>query len=198
VKHRGAYGKKLRNVENIRARHEWLVAALEDPKQVPATLVPYLSSQRRFTQMKVDGTAIRPISLNTLKSIADETLSSEAADGKGFSHLDRLREALQKRLGQRPPDRSIDSQRNRLEALLADNRKALRLTEVSNLQRSQSYVDLYSKMVNLLQSGSLDDVTRLRIHNVLQDHRDLHGSLFSPGSPDNSDAPLRVISGGKA
>lgn len=197
MNHRGAYQKKQQNIGNIRARYEWLVLALKDLGQVPTTLTQYLSSQRRFADMNVEGTPIRPIALNTLRSIADAVLSGEAPDGKGFCQLDVLRQALHKKTAQAIPVRSVESQQARRNALLEETRKALRLTELGNFQRSQSYVDLFSRMVSFLQSASLEDTTRLRLHNVLQDHRDLHASLLSPRVKDATNADLRVIPGGK-
>jgi hypothetical protein len=195
---RGAYRKKQQNIENILARHQWLVASLNDPTHVVEALARSLSNQRSFAALSRPGTPIQAIALNTLKSIANEVLARHAADGKGFLYLDALRQGLNKKTIKQPPVRSIAAQRRRREHSLDDMLKALRLTEILNLQRCQAYVDLFSKVAALSKTVSIDDTMRARLHNLLQDHRDLYAPLLSPTFVETVQIPLRVVPGGKA
>jgi hypothetical protein len=191
---RGAYFKKSRNIENVEARLEWCLAHLRDPKELSEGYIAALKNQRSFAALRVPGSRVQPIALNTLKAIADEILTRRAPDGKGFSYLDGLRQALKERTTQRTDGGS----RRRHHAQSFDElRKRLRLTEVLNLQRTQAYVDLFSKLVALTQAAHLDDGVRLRLHNLLQDHKDLYGPLLSPNSAGPTTPSLRIISGGK-
>ena len=195
---RGAYRKKQQNIENVVARHAWLVANLNDLTRLAEAHMPSLSNQRSFAALSLSGTAIQAIALNTLKVIANEVLARHTADGKGFLYLDGLRQALRKKTIERPRRRTVTDQQHRHEQGSEDMRKAIRLTEVMNLQRTQAYVDLFSKLVALSKTVSVDDATRGRLHNLLQDHRDLYASLLSPMAADSAQAVLRVVPGGKA
>ena len=191
---RGAYAKKSRNIENVEARHQWCLASLRDPNELSKSCIASLANQRSFAALRVPGTRVQPIALNTLKAIADEILTRHAPDGKGFSYLDGLRQALKQRTTERI-DRG--NRRSHQDQSLDELRKRLRLTEVLNLQRTQAYVDLFAKLVALTQTAYLDDGVRLRLHNLLQDHKDLYGPLLSPNSAEPSTPLLRIISGGK-
>jgi hypothetical protein len=193
---RGAYSKKSRNIENVQARHEWCLARLYDPNELSEGLIAALTNQRSFAALQVSGSGVHPMALNTLKAIADEILSRHAPDGKGFLYLDGLRQALKEKTTRRA---GAGSRRTRPDQSLDELRKRLRFTEVSNLERAQAYVDLFSKVLARSKAASLDDAMRLRLHNLLEDHRDLYAPLLSPTlTRDRSVAPLRAIPGGKA
>ncbi len=194
---RGAYSKKDRNITNVEARHQWCLAALKAPSQVPEDCIRALASQRSFAAMRLLRTNVRPIALNTLKAIADEILAQHATEGKGFLYLDALRVALKQKTAELPKVRGAESRRRHHDQSFNEMRKQLRLTEILNLQCTRAYVDLFSKLVALTKAASVDEVTRLRLHNLLQDHKDLHAPLLSPSLTETSRKPLHVISGGK-
>jgi hypothetical protein len=192
---RGAYSKKSRNIENVEARYQWCLAHLRDPKGLSEGCLAALTSQRSFAALGMPGSHVRPIALNTLKTIADEILARHAPDGQGFSYLDGLRQALKARTTERT---NGESRRRHHDQSFEELRSRLRLTEVSNLERAQAYVDLFSKVLALSKAAYLDDAMRLRLHNLLEDHRDLYAPLLSPTLTEGARAPLRAISGGKA
>jgi len=194
---RGAYSKKDRNIINVEARHQWCLAALKAPSQVPEDCIRALASQRSFAAMRLPRTSVQPIALNTLKAIADEILARRAPEGKGFLYLDALRVALKNKTAERPEVRAAESRRRRHDQSFDEMRKQLRLTEKLNLQRTHAYVDLFSKLVALTKAASVDEVMRLRLHNLLQDHKHLYTPLLSPSVEASSQRPLHVISGGK-
>ena len=191
---RGAYAKKSRNIENVEARYQWCLARLHDPRELSEACIASLANQRSFAALRVPGSRVQPIALNTLKAIADEILALHAPDGKGFLYLDGLRQALKQRMTELI---NSASRRSHQDHSFDELRKRLRLTEVLNLQRTQAYVDLFSKLVALTQAAYLDDGARLRLHNLLQDHKDLYGPLLSPNSAGPATPSLRIISGGK-
>jgi hypothetical protein len=195
---RGAYAKKDRNIRNVEARHQLLLTGINAPNPLTEALIASLSDQRRFAALSLPGTAIQAIALNTLKSIANEILARHASESSGFLYLEGLRRRLKEKAGERPSVRTVESQRRRRDQALKGRDQALQLAQVSNLQRSHAYVDLFSKVVALMKAATLDDTTRLRLHNLLQDHKDLYASLLSPPPISISDRTLRVIPGGKA
>jgi hypothetical protein len=194
---RGAYRKKQLNIDNVHARHQLLAESLKNPAQASAVLISTLTSQRSFADLSLRGTPIQAIALNTLKSIADEILEHQAPEGKGFRYLDTLRLALKMQAIQPPAVRSVEAQRRRRKHAFDELREALRLTEVVNLNRSHAYADLLSKLVGLLKATSLDDVTRLRLQNLVDSHKDQYGTLLSRAG-ETPQKPLRVIPGGIA
>jgi hypothetical protein len=197
MSHRGAYQKKQRNIENVRARYQWLVTNIEDPSKLAKSHLPYLFNQQQFARLKVTGTPILPIALNTLKSIADEVWAGQALDGKGFLYLNSLRQRLKTKAVRKSPTRQAVHPRSRRDLSLQTMREKLRLTEVSSLERTQAYVDLYSKVLMLSQSVALDDGIRRRLNHLLEDHRDLHSAWLSPHVSGDPEPRLRVIAGGK-
>jgi hypothetical protein len=195
---RGAYAKKERNIRNVEARHQLLLTGINAPDRVTDALIESLSDQRSFARLSLRGTPVEAIALNTLKSIANEILTSYASEGTEFLYWEGLRQRLRGKTGSRPSVRTLESQRRRRDRGIEDRDHALRLAEVSNLRRSHAYVDLFSKVVALMNAAALDDATRLRLHNLLQDHKDLYAALLSPPPTPTSDRLLRVIPGGKA
>lgn len=194
---RGAYAKKRRNIRNVEARYQWCLQCLGDPSELSAACIASLANQRSFAALRVPGSSVQPIALNTLKAIADESLARHAPDGKGFLYLDGLRQALKQRMTGMTETIDRGSRRSHQDRSFAEVRKRLQLTEVMNLQRTQAYVDLFSKLVALTQAAYLDDGVRLRLHNLLQDHKDLYGHLLLPSSAALAAPSLRIISGGK-
>ncbi len=194
---RGAYVKKDRNIRNVEARHQWLLAGLNAPDQLNDAHIANLAHQRSFAALRVPGTPIRAMALNTLKSIANETLARHAPESTGFDYLESLRLRLKNTTGERPSARTVDAQQQRRDRSFDELTRALRLTELANLQRSHAYVDLFSKVMTLMKAAVLDDATRLRLHNLLQDHKDLYAPLFSPIPAPTTDNALRMIPGGK-
>lgn len=198
MNHRGAYQKKQRNIENVQSRHQWLLTHFEDPSKLAKAHLSHLSNQQKFANLEVTDTPIVPIALNTLKSIANEVLERQALDGRGFSYLNSLRQKLKRKALGCPPTPGREQPQSRRDQSLQRMRETLRLTEVSSLERTQAYVDLFTQVLMLSQSAALDDATRRRLNHVLQDHRDLHASLLSPVFTGDLERPLRVIPGGKA
>lgn len=194
---RGAYVKKDQNIANVVARRRWLLAGLDAPDQLTEVCIASLAHQRSFAALRVTGTPIQPMALNTLKSIANEVLAGDASEGEGFAQLESLRLRLKNATVERPAARTVEARHRRRDRSFDELTRALRLTELSNLQRSHAYVDLFSKVVALMKGAVLDDATRLRLHNLLQDHRQLYAPLLAPVPIPTADNALRVIPGSK-
>ncbi len=195
---RGAYAKKERNIRNVEARHRLLLSGINASDPLTEALIASLSDQRSFASLSLPGTPIQAIALNTLKSIANEILARHASEGDGFLYLEGLRRGLKEKSGERSSVRTVESQQRRRDQSLEDRDQALRLAEQSNLLRSHAYVDLFSKIVALMKTTPLDNATRLRLHNLLQDHKDLYAPLLLPPTAPSAGQALRVIPGGKA
>jgi hypothetical protein len=108
-----------------------------------------------------------------------------------------MRVALKEKTAERPEARGVESRWQRHDQAFEQMRQRLRLTEALNLQRTHAYVDLFAKLVALTRAASVDEVMRLRLHNLLQDHKELYAPLLLPSLADASQKPLKVIPGGK-
>lgn len=178
---RGAYQRKARNIENVQARHALLVAGLKSPELVSQSVTKMVTGQRVFCTLSLPGSKIEPLSLNTLKSLADEVYSQVAdADGQGFQYLDNLRIRLNRLLTNTPRGRSADvkaARQVKRQEILADH---LHAVELQNIRRSKAYLDLFGKINTFIKAGAIEDATRLRLYKLLETHHMLYGDLFGP------------------
>jgi hypothetical protein len=55
-----------------------------------------------------------------------------------------------------------------------------REAELSNAARVRAYVDLFSKVGAMVRDPAMDELTRLRLRNLLQEHHQLYGGLMQP------------------
>ncbi|CAJ0691919.1 hypothetical protein [Ralstonia wenshanensis] len=185
----GAYKKKEKNVLSVQARHDLLIAALNDPSSVKAPVVAALSGQRKFAKFSVESAGISPISLNTLKSLANELYPLGDEQGNlGFAYLDsmrlRLNEVLQKKEMEKSSKRGRKPANEERTQLLS----RLAATERQCILRSKAYLDLYSKINTLVRDGTLEEVARLKLFNLLDVHSIAFANLFSPDISDGQDA----------
>jgi hypothetical protein len=71
-----------------------------------------------------------------------------------------------------------------------------REAELSNASRIRAYVDLFNKVGAMVRDPAMDELTRLRLRNLLQEHHQLYGGLMQP--TDDKATGLKVITGGRA
>lgn len=178
---RGAYQKRSQNRENVEARHILLLDGLKVPGHLSTTVIQSLTRQRAFAALNINGKKISPISLNTLKSIADEIFTHhEGPNGPGFAYLNALRLQLKTLVDQQPNARSSASKARRETESISNLQDKLHEVERQNILRSKAYFDLYGRLNVLTNNGSLEDATKLRLRNLLNDHWTLYGALFDP------------------
>ncbi|SOF00371.1 hypothetical protein SAMN05446635_8427 [Burkholderia sp. OK233] len=183
---KGAYQKKQTNLANVKARHLLLLECLENPSKVTPLIAQSLQGQRAFAALTLEGTEIKGISLNTLKSLSDEALSKEAGEQEsGFKFLDAQRAKLHSLIAETSPKKTQPAGETLSQAVkILESR--LRGVESQNILRLKAYFDLYGKLDNLVRSGSSDEAIASSIRNILTDHQKIFGALNCP-SPDLSD-----------
>lgn len=191
---RGAYKKKQLNIENVLARFELLTDSLATPNNVEKSLYSALVSQRSFAAFSIKGTAIKEISLNTLKSISDEVLGSvETKDG--FLLLDQLRTEL-KRVGTaKKASRTIPAKVSRLNEELMFLKNRLQQVDLLNLQRSKAYSDLFQKVLSVSAGKYSEEATRKILSHLIQQHRSTYSTLFNPGGAEDSSKVVYLVAG---
>jgi hypothetical protein len=91
---RGAYLKKKKNIENVMARRDFLLAINKDPNKISKLDRNSISGQRIFCAFEDKNNRIAAISLNTLKSIANQIFENEKTQFEtGFEYLESLRKS---------------------------------------------------------------------------------------------------------
>jgi hypothetical protein len=185
---RGAYLKKALNIDSVRARHSLLIDAIKSPQYPIETLSKCVENQRAFAALSKKEIDISPISLNTLKKIANELFSDQRAEHEsGFAYLDSLRIELRSRIERTRLNRSNDVAvrrgTDRNEALLSK----LHGTERQLINRTKAYLDIFSKINKLLTEPILDEKSRLRLANLLDAHQAIYWKLFAPDSEHGQD-----------
>jgi hypothetical protein len=188
--HRGAYLKKEANKKNVQARLNWLLSGIANPKIVTIAEQKSLHSQRRFSELAVGGTNIQPISLNTLKNIANELLAEKSSCASGFDYIDNLRSELKSLVSKRTKAAKI----SRSEAKASRFNSHLYQVELLNLQRSKAYFDLFQRVVSICNDVSLTDAIRFRLSSLVEDHRALYFDLTAPQEIVGQ-SRLRVVAG---
>ena len=178
---RGAYQKKAQNIVNVRARHDLLIAGIKTPHGVDKSVHASLAGQRVFATLNLPKLKITPISLNTLKSLADELFTDPDGNGyTGFAQLDALRVRLGQSLSKAAAARTIKAKGERV----ADKTEQLvtRLTaaEAQNVKRQRAYLSLYSAVNGLIKNGGLQTDAQERLYRVLENHHAAFASLFEP------------------
>jgi hypothetical protein len=196
---KGAYRKKNLNIENVKARHEWLLAAIDKPEKITQRMLESISNQRRFAAMTIPGTSVTPLSLNTIKHIADFLFSDNAEHVNGFVFFDSLRLNLNKisrcKSGQGLKGIAALSKAYAIQEMS----ERLRSVELQNILRSKAYFDLFGKINNLIEVPDIDETTRVRLFKILQSHTANFGELLSSSAPAlNTDgAILTLVDGGR-
>jgi len=195
--YRGAYLKKEANIKNIEARLDWLLSGIANPKMLTIVEQKALSSQRQFAKFAIQKSVIQSISLNTLKSIANEILDGKADGSSGFDYMDSLRSKLRLLVTQSPSGRrSNEAKHARSEETIAQLKTQLYQVELLNLQRSKAYFDLFQRAVSIGNDPSLPESLRFRLTSVVEDHRDLYLGLIGPQEIVGN-SKLRIVAGKK-
>lgn len=178
---RGAYLKKAKNIENVQARHDFLIAGIELPDKVGKAVPASLVSQRAFAALNLPALKITPIALNTLKSLANQLFTDPDENGEtGFVYLDALRSRLGMALSKLEAARTIAAKEANAESKEAQLSSRLAATEAQSIKRQKAYLNLYSAVNGLIKSGSLQADAQERLYRVLENHHAAFADLFEP------------------
>jgi len=188
VDNRGAHKKKENNIKSIRARVSFLEEALLNKNEINKKIISSLNSQSDFSALSYKD--ITPMSLNTLKTISDEIIKPKGSKENGFRYLDSLRKKLKENILKSEIDISnkktikIDSE------IYRDLNNRLTNLEISNIERSKAYKDLISKVTILIKDDKVGDICRVKLHNLVNDHKALYTNILSPKRNESS---LKVV-----
>lgn len=167
----GAYKKKNSNVENVKARQTMLENAIRDPGKVNQYVAASLLGQRSFAALEIAGTDVRKMALNTMKSIADECITTVTDNGlTGFSYLNAKRIELHKILQSSNEKRARDPH--------VDTKTRLEEVELHNLYQSKAYLDLYSHLSGLATENAPAETIRVKLNIILKKHERLFRGFF--------------------
>lgn len=188
---RGAYQKKAQNIQNVRARHEFLLAGIQAPGTVDKAARDALTGQRAFAALDLPRLKITPIALNTIKSLSDEIFTDQDNQGrKGFEYLNalrvRLHEAMAGVLAARTRVAKGERTENRIEQL-AERLTAL---EAQSIKRQRAYLSLYAALNGLIKDKHLPVEAQHRLYRLLENHHAAFAELFESNAPDLGVAQL--------
>ncbi|MBA6297813.1 hypothetical protein [Colwellia sp. MB02u-9] len=189
----GAYKKKKANIDNLLEREKLLLRGLENPKNITRSLSDSLIGQKKFANLKDEKNNITPLSLNTIKSISEEIFSKGEDGVDGFEYIDGLRKKLCKLTDNKKSDRSNKNNLANKKRANDELMNKLHQVELLNIQRSKAYLDLFQRLRMLSKERNIDDMTLLKLNNILEDHTILYCHLLSPGPTDGTGTILRII-----
>lgn len=176
---RGAYKKKAQNIVNVRARHDFLIETVKTPARIDKGTRAALVGQRAFAALNLPNLNIKPIALNTLKSLSNELFTAPDGDGRtGFAYIDALRIKSVKLLSETAVTRTVSAKAAREEQSSNQLDARLAATEAQSIKRQKAYLSLYAALNGLIKNGNLQAEAQERLYSVLENHHAAFASLF--------------------
>jgi len=190
MNNKGAYKKKARNLNNVIARRDLLVSCIECPDDVSPILAKCLKSQRAFASLHL-GETIYPLSKNTIETLANELFSANGENG--YKYFDSLRLNLLKIQQKKNGKKSLSAKNTALNESVHEMATTIKLLQMDNIQNNKAYLDLFSSINELVKEATLAETTKLRLINMLNDHRVKFKDLFAPHQAKNSNRKGQVL-----
>jgi len=183
VNGRGAYQKRAQNLLNVHARHQFLIEGITVPSRVNNLVHKSLTGQRAFAALDVPSLKISPISLNTLKSVADEIFTNPDENNRtGFAYLDALRIRLGEAVATVAATRTKEAKAERIESKNNFHMARLTSVEIQSIRRQKAYFSLYAAINGLIRHGGLPADVQARLYKILENHHAAFSSLFAPNA----------------
>lgn len=178
---RGAYQKKAQNILDVRARHDLLLNGIRAPTSVDKAVHAALIGQRAFAALDLPRLKIKPIALNTIKSLSDELFTEpDAAGRKGFEYLNALRVRLNESLAGVAVTRTKVAKAQRIENKIEQVIKERTAAEAQSVKRQRAYLSLYAALNGLIKHGNLPVEAQQRLYRLLENHHAAFADLFEP------------------
>lgn len=182
---RGAYQKKAQNIQNVRARHELLLAGIKAPASFDKAARDALTGQRAFSALDLPRLKITPIALNTIKSLSNEIFTDPDDQGrKGFEYLNALRVRLHEAMAEVVAARTVVAKAERTENRFEQLEARLTALEAQNIKRQRAYLSLYSAINGLIKDKNLPVEAQHRLYRLLENHHAAFAELFEPDAPN--------------
>ena len=183
------------SVTNAYARYKYLVNGIKDNSLVANKDIDSLSSQRAFAGMSISG-MFGPLSLNTLKSAANQCLDDKASGMTGFEYLNNLRADLYATLKWKSNSKDKNKTK-RSEEFLKKIKNERDKAECHNLVLTKAYSELLASFQALSHDENIDQRTRQRFNNVVERHLEIYGAIIEPDLSVGQER-LSVIKGGRS
>lgn len=191
---RGAYLKKLSNIESLEARLDLLIQSIKSPAKVTPIVAKSVVKQRDFASLKIEGSKIRSMSLNTMKQLANEIYACHKNDkGMGFDYFDSFRTELKLLLEKETGARTLSAKASRLSKSIDEMRLRLAGLELQNILYCKAYLDIFEEVNKLTKEITLDEYTRIRLINLNKEHRIKYEAILNPNKNDKSKELINVI-----
>jgi len=179
---------------SIFARHEALKSALSSVKTAPKELIAACDSAGALASLDMPALGITRLgSRNTLFKYSDILFAElKTPDGEsGWKYIDWLRKEVKALAEKKKTSRRKETREERI----ADRREKAE-QELSALQRTsmiqtRAYLWLLKEISGLSKSPSIDPMTKQRLENLINNHHELFGELFSPEFLPNNVISLR-------
>lgn len=182
---RGAYQKKAQNIQNVRARREFLLAGIQAPATVDKASRDALTGQRAFAALELPRRQITPIALNTIKSLSDEIFTEPDDQGrKGFEYLNALRIRLHEAMAGVVAARTVVAKVVRTENRIEQLASRLTALEAQSIRRQRAYLSLYAALNGLIKDKHLPVEAQHRLYRLLENHHGAFAELFEPNALD--------------
>ncbi len=190
---RGAYKRKAENLAKVRARHDLLIEGIRSPAQVAMVVRSSLIGQRAFVALDLPKLKIKPIALNTLKSLSNEIFTQPDEENRtGFSYLDALRVRLIQELSKATLARTVAAKEDRATTITENLTSRLTATEAHCIKLQYAYMSLYSAINGLIKSSDLQPDAQERLYRVLENHHTAFSNLFEPKIQNANDGNGKV------
>lgn len=165
------------------ARAKALQAALGSIRSAPRALLEACKSVSALAALDIPSIGITPFaSRNTLFKYADLVLADlKAPTGTaGWGYLDWLRREVRQLADKNVDSRSKSAREARKNKRQEETSNKLYATIACMTKQSKAYLRLLQEVSALANSDAIEARTRQRLLNVLNDHDELYGELFSP------------------
>ncbi len=175
----------FRYFENVKARLDMLLEARRDPSNASQFLIEACSSQSALAALSIPKKGISPLARNSLYKYADLVImdffipeGNKDAGKSGHKYLDWLRNEVRKIGKANGNNRSKKAREERLKDRASMLTAEMDLVRRHSLAISKAYLHLMVALKSLYTQENLDELTRQRLINVINDHDRLYSGLF--------------------
>lgn len=172
-------------IESVKARLHALLEARSDPSKVASAIIDACSSQSSLAALSISSRGINSLSRNSLYKYADLVITDyvipegyKNSGESGFRYLDWLRGEVKNAGKQYIGTRTKLARENRFEQRLSALSKEIDMLQRHSLAISKAYLHLMVSIKGLHRLDTLDELTRHKLINMINDHDRLYGELF--------------------
>jgi hypothetical protein len=174
---------------SVMARLDALEGVIQGKRKATHALIQGCCSTVKFATLDDPDTGITPLgSRNTLFKHADRLLGDRVGENgeRGWAYLNSLRIAVHEKGNAQRESTAKLKRTDQLSSL----KRHLNETQALMLAQSTAYVSLIARVSAIAHLTDIDPLISKRLLNLLNDHDETFGDLFTPGvvqrtRPDN-------------